>query len=1247
MTVDEETSLATELAAWTKEAEPLLRGIGRAAAFHAAGLYYEAAIEYESLLTWAPKSDVALSRAIAEYRISGNHERAALLEKQLTGEDEAVLEIQTGHTDAIAFIQFSPDETLLASAGMDRSIILWDMQTGLQLRRLLGHGDVVTSLAFSPDGRTLISGSRDRTVRLWNLSMGRERGLLQHQAEVTSVSISPDGLTIATGTRDGKVMLWDPATGALKKELVGQAAAVNSVAFGPDGTALATGSDDNSVRIWDLTVGAVRRTISLEVPADRTLAFVDAKGQTISKPPAVVTDAVKQIAWSVRNQLLTVNTSVQNLELNGIEFSVRLWNPETGAPVRTLSKFQSGGQPMTFLSAGDADVLNPLAVSSLASFSGDGTQIVGRVADYGIAVWEADTGKELLTFPAIQFDPDAARAREIRKRFEAASWHWNPHHPVLSRDRRLAAYVVEDKVSIWDIEAKGVFRTFGSQARPVASVAFGSGNIMVSANTSLPTKVWDLSAARLVWTFRRSGFPIGSHSISLSADGETLAAASDSVFGPNASIDLWKLDSGQKVQTIMGPSSGVFGVAFVADGNLVAGRLDDSLSVWTPGGIKLRELNRSTYTGNPLAVSPNGLLVAHTSWGAERFTGPGNAASSAPGLQQPLLGPTANVVGSIAIWSLRTGQRIQELSGDSGQSFYALAFSPDGKLLAAAGTGNVTLWELAQGAKRRSLTHDSDTFYSVAFSPDGKTVAGGGSNGTVSLWDVTNDKPRAILIGHGSDVRSVAFSPDGRLLASGSSDGSIRLWRLPKGEHLVTVIPLAGDNYVIATPDNYYTASRSSLAGVAFRVGNHAYPFVQFDLRLNRPDIVLQRILGGSSSELVSAYRRAYEHRLKRLKMTRPAVSGDLRLPEVSITTPLPTMTTDRTIAFSATATDPNGRLDRLNVAVNGVPVHGSGGLFLRPLGQGSITQQVSLVLSTGDNKIEVSALTTDGLQSLPKTVNIVKTPRAAAGKTYVIAVGVSSYVDRGLRPLPYAAKDAEDVVAFFRQTTPPESLVAPDPIVNSAATHKRIAELEATLAQAGVDDTVIMFVAGHGLLDERFDYYFAPHDTQLGRLDKSALSFDAMSSLLEKAGARQKLLLVDTCHAGEIDYSASPRQPREARTSSSQSAVQRRPLTSFELMHELFADLRKGSGTETIGASGGAEMARERADQKNGVFTSALLEGLKGAADRNGDTFVTLWELRDYVGEAVVRATNGAQRPTGRGESVASDFVVVRVKAR
>ncbi len=94
------------------------------------------------------------------------------------------------HRGPVYLVRYSPDGKLLASAGLDKVVRLWDTQTGLEVRQFQGHTENVYALAFAPDGKTLVSGGRDKTVRLWDVVSGKGKiGQFKgHEALVLAVA---------------------------------------------------------------------------------------------------------------------------------------------------------------------------------------------------------------------------------------------------------------------------------------------------------------------------------------------------------------------------------------------------------------------------------------------------------------------------------------------------------------------------------------------------------------------------------------------------------------------------------------------------------------------------------------------------------------------------------------------------------------------------------------------------------------------------------------------------------------------------------------------------------------------------------------------------------------------------------------------------------------------------------------------------------------------------------------------------
>ncbi|MEH2323481.1 MAG: AAA-like domain-containing protein, partial [Nostoc sp.] len=137
---------------------------------------------------------------------------------------------------------------------------LFSLQTILlnirEQNRLEGHSSWVSSVVFSPDGKTLASASADKTIKLWNRDTGKEISTLSgHSSWVNSVVFSPDGKTLASASGDNTIKLWNRDTGKEISTLSGHSSWVNSVVFSPDGKTLASASGDNTIKLWNRDTG--------------------------------------------------------------------------------------------------------------------------------------------------------------------------------------------------------------------------------------------------------------------------------------------------------------------------------------------------------------------------------------------------------------------------------------------------------------------------------------------------------------------------------------------------------------------------------------------------------------------------------------------------------------------------------------------------------------------------------------------------------------------------------------------------------------------------------------------------------------------------------------------------------------------------------------------------------------------------------------------------------------------------------
>jgi RNA polymerase sigma factor (sigma-70 family) len=256
-----------------------------------------------------------------------------------------------------------------------------------------------------------------------------------------------------------------------------------------------------------------------------------------------------------------------------------------------------------------------------------------------------------------------------------------------------------------------------------------------------------------------------------SKDGTTVAASATKKRADFGAIRVWEAKTGKVLGTFEFSATVLGAVALSADGKKAAGgdciTGDGEVCVWdVPSGNLLQRLPTPQMENFALALSEDGKWIA------------AGGRAGADG---------ANRDNRVMVWDLQTGKVKHEWTDPTMEgAVTAVAFSPDGKLVAAGGIseGSVRVWDVQTGKLKHLLKGDKG-IHALAFSPDGKTLASAGDGGKIILWDVAKEKARVTLQGYDKDAKGryplvlgVAFAPDGRTMASGGSDGTMRFWPL-------------------------------------------------------------------------------------------------------------------------------------------------------------------------------------------------------------------------------------------------------------------------------------------------------------------------------------------------------------------------------------------------------------------------------------------------------------------------------------
>ena len=148
-------------------------------------------------------------------------------------------------------VAFSYDNTILVSAGADKTIFMLDVSSGGELEKLYGHSSTIRAIAISPNERLMASGDDHGNIKIWNWQERQEIDELNVSLPVRTLAFSPDSKTLVSGGDDCYIKLWNSDTRTEITTLEKHSQPINTVVFSPDGQMIASGSDDCTIKLWD------------------------------------------------------------------------------------------------------------------------------------------------------------------------------------------------------------------------------------------------------------------------------------------------------------------------------------------------------------------------------------------------------------------------------------------------------------------------------------------------------------------------------------------------------------------------------------------------------------------------------------------------------------------------------------------------------------------------------------------------------------------------------------------------------------------------------------------------------------------------------------------------------------------------------------------------------------------------------------------------------------------------------------
>ncbi|OFY16560.1 MAG: hypothetical protein A2X11_12685 [Bacteroidetes bacterium GWE2_42_24] len=1084
-----------------------------------------------------------------------------------------------------------------------------------------GHTGSVNDMAYTADGNLLVTGSDDCTLKIWDIRTGKEvRTISAFAQPVKRLAISHDGTVVACGSnkKEKGLKVFSLANGAEMASLSNITGEVADLRFSHDDTRLLVVIEEDGfvsrVVVIDWRNDAMISELSLSSKEFiRSACFGPKDDFVITVGKRLTNEGTGNISvWELPKGKRETTFKKTAVDINQVEFE------EASALIYT------GGNRMDVWGFATGDVVRTLpGNSSSFSLSDDQTKMV------------ICRGRDILLYdPVSGTTTGFIKNAHVGQAARALYLPGNQYIVSIGKDR---------EVKLWNADALIQVPMFNkAPIDGVKSLVVGEkGNVVFFLTDEGAVVQMDMRDGKITGIFRSEDeTPLfKAAAICWSESRRELMAV------PEASRDLVIYNvKFKKVRRHRIHTSYLLSVTTDGIGKLAAiSAKDNSVIVFNlTDTLKRVQLKGHRNSVPAMAFSPDGSLL---------YTGSTDK--------------------SLKIWNTSDGYLLNSV--DVTQPINALAVSPDGTKVVTAGgdkvnvntaTSELLLWETANFDIYKSKTMRPMVFsghqkpvLQCAFSSDGAKLISSSADHTAIVWDVATQLAKQTVSFHSLPVTSAFFLEKDGVVLTSSSDGILSFRNLGSSEPRLSVMTFRdGNDHVMFTPENYYTCTRDGIKNLHFLLDDKVYLFEQFDLRLNRPDKAIAG-LPRANGKLLGVYQEAYRKRLRKMGFTEEQLSGDFHIPTMSIENEaaIPYNSLKKEIELDISGTDDRNNLSRLNMWVNDVPVFGMNGIDLSGKASQNVRMNLSVRLSDGLNKIQVSVLNDKGGESLKSTKFVYyKSEEGIKHRLFLLTIGVSHFSNKQ-HNLDYAAKDAADMVSLFNRHKDSFSSVETMTISNEKATKENIIAARDFLSGSTEDDFVIVFMASHGLLDKDLNYYLATFDTDFNNPAKRGLPYEELEMVMDRIKSRKKVLLIDACHSGEVDKDDGVMlagvTPASETGGKGQPKVKSRGFktagtyslgigSSFEVMKEMFADLRRGTGATVISSAGGAEYALESAQWNNGVFTYSIIEGIEsGNADQNKDGHISVGELKNYTSRQVQKWTNGKQNPTSRTENLEFNF--------
>ena len=1164
--------------------------------------------------------------------------------------------VQTSHSLMATRAVFSPDGQRIAVCDGAGRVALWDAPSGRKVRELTRHTGLCLGLAYFANGAALASAGGPRSANEINWHRARDGELLAtlhgHQGAVREIALSRDGKTLwSLGENDG-LKQWalpasvDAAPTAEQRPMREIAMAGMALADTPNADLAGLALDPKSDRLW------VART-------DGKVLEVDYSTVATVEPPRV------KLLWQAPDRIAGIAVSPQG-DLLAVTFGGLM-----GAKERAVMLVATAtGQVTANLLAPKLEKLGVTpgvapGVTLSAAFSPDGERIVAvSMVDFQtvlsgpssalqpqetVTVWSRTGAVLAHTTKAGRVNGLPFVATQVRfdrkgERIAVAAWDINPRIYTLNRGQLALTHTLEGRGlaarllasphnapllvtadaqpgntrSTITITPDEIRREFGNDAdwsverEQRLKAVYGKG-----ANTAHLDRasVWNLVSGRLERVVGWQRAPV-TH-LAVNAADEVVSYAP--VFPSTVLLSPLKSNLVREARLNVNERDGTFklnhfdpdpaanNVMDVFHAAAGSAELKGAGAMHTTRVVASRSGRWVALAMQPTELGANPKRIGHKLMLMEQQSGvytrrvaldlPGEVRAAAVSANERRLWLICGVAGAayqsdyeailIALdlpSDTQAASRAGEWALRRGATPDALVVSADGERAFTSGEPEVPAWIVgnAEPLARYAASPDSRAVTALALSDDGARLIAADVTGHISAWDTGASRQLWARRMQGPAPQVLGYTSGDTRIAAAASDGTIHLIEAENGEPVARMIRFDNEEWITILPEGYFVASQHGDRWLNVRVDDTVYGIDQFFDVFYRPDIVERRLAGQPIKELITV-----------------TLDDALRNPPPIATVEARQSGGRARVRFSARSS--GGKVGEVRVFHNGKLIatrngtlHGAPSRVMEERIDGELDSPLvpgenlfAVIAFNGANTLNAKPVThelrADNLPAMPRRV-------------VVLSMGINEYVPQSnVDALQYAVKDANDLsrqLGGALKALDADTEVVYVDLRDTAATKAGLMRaFDQLTRELRPTDMFVWIVASHGTLDATQQYGIIPHDWD-GKLTANTLiSAGDILDASRRLPPLTQFFIFDTCHSGGLNSLA-------------------RGLYDARL-----AVLARNMGLHIFASASAAEEAID-GYKGNGLFTHMLLQGLRtGAADADGDNYITIGELGRYAG--------------------------------